>query len=321
MIKKIISRKILITTAVVFALFLIYIMPKNNLSVLQDELPQHLEYVNKEVLTSSIYLFDSHNLLSRTNVVVSSREIEIRAKELIEVLIKSGTGQNKIPNGFKSVLPIDTKLISLQFQDGLIKVNFSKELLDVAEELEEKMVEAIVYTLTSIDGVEKVIIYVEDQILSKLPKTKINLPATLDRSFGINKEYNLTSTSGVSGVTVYYINKYNDNYYYVPVTKYANDEREKIKIIIDELSSNHVYNSNLMSFLNANAKLLSVEQREDVLELEFNSYIFDNDVSRNILEEVIYTISLSVNDNYDVNEIIFAVDDEEIHKSVLKTIE
>ena len=51
------------------------------------------------------------------------------------------------------------------------------------------MIEAIVYTLTSIDQVDKVIIYVEGDILTKLPKTKINLPSTLDRTFGINKEF------------------------------------------------------------------------------------------------------------------------------------
>lgn len=321
MIKKLVSKKIIITTALAFSLFLIYIMPKDRLSVLQDNLPQNLEYVNKDVLTSYIYLLDSHNMLGLTNVVVSSREVEIKAKELIEILIKSGTGENRIPSGFKSILPSDTRLISLQFQEGLIKVNFSKELLDVSAELEEKLVEAIVYTLTNIEGVEKVIIYVEDQILTKLPKTKINLPATLDRSFGINKKYDITSSSGVTGVTVYYINKHNNDYYYVPVTKYSNDSREKVKIIIDELSSNHVYNTNLMSFLNANAELLSAEQTDDVMQLEFNSYIFDNDISKNILEEVIYTIALSINDNYSVKEVVFSVDNEEIHKSVLKTIE
>lgn len=321
MIKRLISKKIIITTAVAFSLFLIYIMPKDKVGVLQDKLPQDLEYVNKDVLTSPIYLLDSHNLLGRTSVVVSSREVEVKAKELIDVLIKSGAGENKVPSGFKSILPSDTSLIGLSFQDGVIKVNFSKELLDVAEDLEEKLVEAIVYTLTSIEGVEKVIIYVEDQILSKLPKSKINLPPALDRSFGINKKYDIASPSGVVGVTVYYINKHNNDYYYVPVTKYTNDSREKVRIIIDELSSNHVYNSNLMSFLNSNAELLSVEQNDDVMELEFNSYIFDNDISKKILEEVIYTICLSIKDNYSVKEVVFSVDNEEIHKSVLKTIE
>ena len=183
------------------------------------------------------------------------------------------------------------------------------------------MIEAIVYTLTSIDGVNKVIIYVEGDILSQLPKTKIHLPGTLDRSYGINKEYDIESFKNVNSVTVYYVSKYNDNTYYVPVTKYLNDDREKIKIIIDELASAPLYNTNLMSYLNGNISLLATEQELDSLSLVFNNYLFNDANSKNILEEVIYSISLSVGDNYDVQEVIFEVNDEEIYKSVIKTIE
>ena len=55
--------------------------------------------------------------------------------------------------------------------------------------------------------------------------------------------------------------------------------------------------------------------------LNFNKYIFDDLISKRILEEVVYTISLSVKENYNVNEVIFNVNNEEITKSVLKNIE
>ena len=42
---------------------------------------------------------------------------------------------------------------------------------------------------------------------------------------------------------------------------------------------------------------------------------------KDILEEVIYTISMSINDNYEVKTVVFNVENEEIHKSVLKSIE
>lgn len=183
------------------------------------------------------------------------------------------------------------------------------------------MVEALVYTLTEIEGVEKVIVYVEDQILTKLPQSKINLPATLDRSFGINKEYLLDSYKDVNPVTIYYVSKYNEDYYYVPVTKYMNDSREKIKIIIEQLTSSSVSSTNLMSFLNGNVKLLATQEEVDELFLVFNEYLFSDMESRNILEEVIYSISLSVKDNYDVKEVIFKIKEDEIYKSVLKTLE
>lgn len=324
MLKRMLSRKVLISTAALFALFLIYLIPKDTNYSLQNKIPQELEYVNKEVATATIYLLDKSGLLGKTSVVISNaatKKVEQKAKELVEVLIKGGIGEDKIPNGFQPFLPSETKILSLKYDNGVIKLNFSKEVLEISQELEEKMVEAITYTLTSIEEVKDIVLYVEGDVLDQLPKSKINLPSTINRKFGINKEYDLNSYKNINQVTIYYISKHNDNYYYVPVTKYLNDNREKIRIIIDELSSNHIYNSNLMSFLNNNAKLLAFEQADDVLQLKFNSYIFNDELEKTILEEVIYTICLSIGDNYDVKEVIFEVNDEEIYKTVLKTIE
>lgn len=321
MLKRISIRKILISLSALFTLFLIYFIPTTTGESLNVN--YELEYVDNEVEKSVIFLLDSYNMLGRSEVVVSTSKnnIEKRAIELLNILIQGGSSEDKLPNGFKAILPSETKILSLKYDNGLIKVNFSTEILDIDESLEEKMIEAIVYTLTSIDEVKQIIIYVDGDILSKLPKTKINLPSTLDRSFGINKEYDITSSKDISMVTVYYINKYNDNYYYVPVSKFTNDDRDKIKIIVDSLSSSPIYNNNLMSFLNYNTKLLSTTQDLDTMSLEFNTYIFSDYDKKKILEEVIYTISLSVQDNYDVNEIIFTVDNEEIYKSVFKSLE
>lgn len=318
MLKRTIIKKTILTSAILFAITLMYFIPGNTVNL---DIEEEITYVNENVTKSVIFLLDDTNLLGRTKVVVSTTKIEEKAKELLQILIKGGSGESKIPSGFKSLMPSDTKILSIELENDLIKVNFSDELLDVKEEYEEKIVEAIVYTLTNIEGVNKVIIYVNGDILSKLPKTGINLPSTLDRSYGINKEYNIKTYKGIDSVTVYYISKYNDETYYVPVTKYMNDDRDKIKIIIDELSSSPIYNTNLMSYLNSNTNLLATRQDVDSMYLVFDDYIFNDVDSKNILEEVIYTISLSIGDNYDVNQVIFEVGNEEIYKSVIKTIE
>ena len=66
---------------------------------------------------------------------------------------------------------------------------------------------------------------------------------------------------------------------------------------------------------------INYTQNEDILKLNFNDSIYSSKNSSNILEEVIYTISLSINDNYNVKEIIFEVNNKEIYKKSLKTIE
>lgn len=322
MLKKTSIRKILVSLSALFALFLIYLIPngsyENKLNI-----DYELNYIEEDVDKEVIYLLDSYNMLGRSEIVFNEKtsDIELKARNLIQVLIKGGEGEDHIPNGFRSILSSETKILSLKYNEGIIKIDFSKDLLEIDKENEEKAVEAIVYTLTSIDGIDKVIIYVEGDILNKLPQTKKNLPAILDKSFGINKEYDITSTNNITMTTTYYINKYNDEYYYVPVSKFSNDDRNKITIIVDNLSSSPSYKANLMSFLNYNTKLLSATQDVDSLSLNFNSYIFNDSSEKKILEEVIHTISLSVANNYDVKELVFKVDDEEIYKTTFKTIE
>lgn len=316
MLKRRVTRKIMMTSAVLFSCLLMNIFPNK-----KYEYTQSLKYVtsyHEEV----IYLIDQYQMVGRTKVNMEDcKDIKVKAKKLMEMLIQEGESETKLPSGFKNMIPSDTKVIGIDYKANVLKVNFSKEILNIKEQDEEKMVEAIVYTLTEIEGIDKVIIYVEDEILTKLPHSKKNLPATLDKSYGINKEYSMDSYKEIQPVTIYYVSKYNEEYYYVPVTKYVNDAREKIKIIIEELSSSPLTSTNLMSFLNSNTKLLATEEEVDTLFLVFNEYIFSDMDTRNILEEVIYSISLSVRDNYNVKEVVFRLGEEEIYKSVIKTLE
>ena len=67
-----------------------------------------------------------------------------------------------------------------------------------------------------------------------------------------------------------------------------------------------------MSYLNYNTKLLDYSFNEDVLDLNFNEYLFDSSENKKVLEEVIYSISYSIMDNYEVSKINFFVNNQEI---------
>ena len=105
----------------------------------------------------------------------------------------------------------------------------------------------------------------------------------------------------------------NDELYYTPVTKYINsNNQDKVKIIIDELATSITYETNLMSFLDTNVKLLDYELIDNKIRLNFNNLILSDVTSNVILEEVIYTIGLSLCHELDVEEVIFQVDNQEI---------
>lgn len=312
MIKRKIMRKLIVTSSILFAFILVYFIPKDKeLKNVKEE----LEYNYKDVVKETIYLLDNNNYLGKAEIALSINDTVTMVRELLETLITDGIGEDKIPNGFTSIIPSDTKINSIELDKGILKVDFSKELLDVKKELEEKVIESIIYTVTEVNEIDKVVIFVDGKILTKLPKSNINLPTTLDRSFGINKKYDITTFKDITPVTIYYINKHNNNTYYVPVTKYINDDREKIEIIIDELTTSPIYTSNLMSYLNSNTKLLKSNIDKDLMSLEFNDYIFNDYEDKKILEEVIYTISLSIYDNYNVREVSFINDSKEVYTS------
>ena len=323
MLKKMITKKILISTFCLFALFLLYMIPKDTIYTLKD-IKQEVNYVEQNKNLQTVFLLDKDQMLGKTEYVsdvLSSQDINKQVTDSISVLIKDGANESKVPNGFQAIIPSDTKIISSSFENGIYKIDFSKELLDVKEDMEEKIVEAIVFTATSNKNVKQVIIYIDGDTLTYLPKSKTYIPATLDRSFGINKTFHISSTDHIQSVIVYFLKEYNQEEYYVPVTKYVNDQREKVKIIIDELSSSQVYDSNLMSYLDSNVKLETATVEDDVLHLNFNQNIMSSLDDEPILEEVIYTIALSIQDNYDVSQVSFEVENQEIYKTVLKTLD
>ena len=321
MLKKMSIRKIMVSTLTLFILLIIYLMPdsidEKEISLTND----NIEYIYSNTL-ETIYLLDSNDYVARTKIDSCKCEGVDKARDLINGLIIDGTKSNIIPNGFKSIIPAGTSIKDISLDNGILTIDFSKELLEITKEYEEKMIESIVYTLTSIEGIDKVIIKVEGEILDKLPISGKTLPTYLDKDYGINKIYDITAMKDIDSYTLYYVNTYNDNSYYVPVTKYINnDSQDKIKVIIEELYSAPIYETTLMSFLNSNTKLLDYKLEDGKLTLNFSEDILSDVTTNNILEEVIYTISLTMNDNYGVEEVVFLVEDEEIYKSLIKDIE
>lgn len=321
MLKRMSIRKIIVASFTLMVLFVFYLIPSSKDEYELDLKTSGVEYVYPNNF-AVIYLLDSNDYVARTLITSCNCEGKDKAVDLLEGLIIDGKKSNIIPNGFRSIIPSGTSINNIVLEDGVLTIDFSSELLEVKSEYEEKMIESIIFTLTSIQGIDKVIIKVEGKILERLPYSKKIIPTVLDKDYGINKSYELVSVNDIESYTLYYVNSYNDNYYYVPVTKYVNNNsQDKIKVIIEELSTSPVYESSLMSFLNVSTKLLNYEIVDNTLKLNFNNMILNDVTSNNILEEVVYTVGLSMSDNLDVEEVVFMVENEEIYKFLPKTIE
>ena len=316
MLKKMSIRKIIMATFTLMVLLILCLIDKNDKEIELDT--SNIEYIYSNML-DSIYLLDKNDYVALTSITTCDCDIIDKSKDLLNGLIIDGAKSAIIPNGFRSIIPTGTSILDVKLDNKVLTVNFSKELLDISSEYEEAMIESIVYTLTSIEGIDKVSIQVEGKELTKLPHSKKNIPTSLDKSYGINKVYDINNTKDIDSITLYYVNSYNDNKYYVPVTKYINnDSQDKIKVIIEQLSNSLTYESNLMSYLSDSAKLLDYEIDDKTIKLNFNNMILSDISSNNILEEVVYTIGYSINEVVDVDEVVFYVNNEKICNFLLK---
>ncbi len=306
MLKKITFKKIAITSMLLLLAIILYNYP--------EEINEPIrEKTNSKI---NIYLIDENNFVAMTEIPSKDlKNINDKIFNLLNSLIINNDN-NSLPKGFKAVIPKNTRVLDYELKDGILKINFSKEILEVDEENEDKMIESLIFTMTTIKQVNKIMVFVEGEHLNKLPKSHKQLGLYLDRSYGINKIIDISSINDTSLVTVYYLSKM-DDYYFIPVSYITNDSSDKTEIIINSLKSNRLNNTNLLSHLSYQVELMNYEATEKEISLDFNSVLLDSVYQGKLKEEVKYAISYSIMDTFGVENVIFMIDSIKIDEFML----
>lgn len=299
-----IKRKLIISFLTLFVLTLVYLFPT------EQDYKKSTTY--KDVSYSKVYLLNKDLLVETKVVNKSSNETLAKIKDIISTLTINSDKQKYIDDNFKPLIPENTKVLDITLVNGLLKINFSQEFLNIDASQEEKMIEAIVYSLTKLDEVQKIMLFVEGKKLDCLPNSKKALPLELTKTYGINKVYNVNNVFTMDVLNLYYYININDDYHLVPVSIFTNNSDDKVEVIIEELKASPIHQSNLMSFLASNATLLDYEIKENTIKLEFSSYILDNFFNDKLIEEVKYAISASLCDTLGVKQVDFIVNGEKI---------
>ena len=286
MLKKNALRRICISTFSLFIVLLLCIFPNNETSY-----PEEIISINE--LTMPLYIKDQNGYVARTNIIKKKdNDIEY----IINLLTKGSLYENYLPVNFEPLIPENTKLLNYSLNDKVLKLNFSKEFLLVKKNDEEKMIESLIYSLCELKTIDKILIYVENKKLNELPNSKVKLPVSLDKSYGINKVYDIKSYKNVTKTTIYYASKTDDLTYYIPITKITNNDANAVEIIVNELKTSPIYESNLISFLNASYELKNYEIMENSVNMSFDNKMLLNLNDENITEKVKYTLALSIRD-------------------------
>lgn len=300
MLKKKAFRRIFFTTIIFFIVFVL-------LSIKKLEEPTNIYESNnyKTDYIENIWTLNDDNYVSKTSIYVN-KELNVleKVKVLIETMIEENNNNSLLPTYFNPILPRNTKILEVVLDKDLIKINFSKEFKNATEEQCEKMIEAIVYTLTDINGINGVEIYVNNELLKYIPNTSKVLPTILTKDIGINKIYNINGTNDILKVITYFLGN-SKEINYVPVTSYLNTSKEKIEIIVENLTSIYSYDNSLIAPFDSNLKLVNYLLEDNKMFLEFNCF---SCIEKDYLDLIVY----SVFDNYEVDSIIFLENNQKI---------
>lgn len=288
MLKKKAIRKIFVTTLSMLIILTIYTIPTTSKpKVLRTNL--EIEDITN-LSTDKIYLLNKNNYLVKTDVFIDSTKQEEKIKKIINYLT---INNNKIPSNLNGYIPKNTKLIDFNIESNSIVLNFSKEFTNSNNE--EIMITGIVYSLLELNEIKEVSFKVENNFYKNY--------TNLAKDIGINKNILYNNRKDINKVVTYYLDD-TDNYY-VPVTNYVNDNREKIEIIVDSLKETK---KGLISYINDNTELLNYIEENNLLILNFSKELKNkNSISE---DKILNTISYSVFDNYDVNMVMFQVEGE-----------
>ena len=287
-----IIKKIFNTTITMFIILTIFTLKTtSNSNVLRTNV--EIEDITN-LTTNSIYLLNKNNLLVKTKVFINNK----KNKEIENIIKYLTITNNKTPVGLKTYIPKNTKLLNYKLDNNTLIIDLSKEFLSTANK--QLVITGLVYSLLEIKDIDNIMLQVEGKPIEGYNEV-------LNKNIGINNEFLFNSRYDINRVVIYYVDKIDNKIYFVPVTKYLNDTREKIEIIIDELKEN---NNNLISYLNDNAKLINYREEGNVLYLNFNEYLIDSndEVSKNIMK----TIAYSVFDNYNVNVVCFETNSKRV---------
>ena len=266
MIKTKAIRKIFTTTLSMFIILCVFSLMTINLD---NTLKVNLEINDISGIGNGyVYLLSKNDYLVRKNIYLDSDDNVLNIKKALSYLIESDN--NKYSNELMGVIPKGTKINEVICGDDLVTIDFSKEILSVSIGHEKHMISSIVYTIMDLVDVEGVSILVDGELLRNYPNTGEVFGSVLNKSIGINNRYDITSRKDINRVILYYVDLIDEDIYYVPVTKYINDDREKVKIIIEELKSSYLSEVNLMSFLNSNVKLIDYQIENDIFFLNFD---------------------------------------------------
>ena len=253
------------------------------------------EAAAESAVKTELYLLDKNGLI--VSQTLNLPKTESVAKQALQHLVDNGPVTEMLPNGFKAVLPADTKM-TVNVKDKVATVDFSNEFKNYQPEDELKILQSVTWTLTQFDSIDKVKLQMNGHPLEEMPVNGTPISGDLSRKDGINLDIsNSGDITNSRPVTVYYLSGEKENYYFVPVTKrVSNKIEDNIDAAVQELVKGPSASSDLLNEFSPNVKLIDKPKVENGnVTLNFNESIYgsfeEKMISQNVLQSLVLTLT------------------------------
>jgi germination protein M len=262
----------------------------------------------ENVMPTTVYVADSHGFVVPMNIKMA--ETKELAKATLEHMVAGSAGDAALAGtGLHNILPEGTQIRGISINNGLAKVDLSKEALNhkTAQD-EQAMVDAVVWSMTGLDGVNKVQLLVEGRVQPTL-KMGTATSDPISRNSGINVQVSSNVTpSNSTKLTLYFqgANAEGNFSYLVPVTRILPKAKDAnmVDLTLAELAKGP-NTQDLGPVMQPTMKPLKTEMKEKVATLDFgDDFQGAGDSSKSSL---INSIVLSVAANATVDQIKFTI--------------
>jgi germination protein M len=255
------------------------------------------------------YFVNEQNLL--VPVAKDIPWVEGIGKAALENLVYTPEKERELEDkGLKPPLPPGTRVLGMTIRDGLAKVDFSREFLDLTDRLqEENAVKAVVYTLTEFPTVQRVHLMVEGKPLKRCPNGTV-LSDELMREM-INLEERTVAKTKIP-VTLYFTSssKTGAFSYFVPVTRMVEKSDNIMKTALEELIKGPKEGMGLSAVIPPDTKVLNVSRYGNEVIANFSKEIEGYGGGVEIEQALVNTIVLTLYEFPGVEKVTLQVEGE-----------
>ncbi|MDQ0208043.1 GerMN domain-containing protein [Alkalicoccobacillus murimartini] len=264
-----------------------------------------------ETVERELYLIDANGMVVPQTLTLPKQEGVL--KQSLEYLVEDGPVSELLPSGFQAVLPAGTVVdVNLKEDEKTAIADFSKEFELYDGNKEQQVLQAITWTLTQFESVEKVQIRINGYDQEVMPQHKTPIGDGVSRSDGINLESNqVVDLVNSEEVLLYFLGHQGETSYYVPVTRRVEAGDNILAAAVNELIDGPSLGTQLLSSLQSDVKLLDTPVPKDgTLTLNFDNTILDSLENMSVSQEVLNMLALTLTEQDGIEKISIEVNGE-----------